>query len=185
MPTEAETRAALVREARTWLGTPYAPYGRTKGTGADCIFLEEVARAVLGTGKRYRNYSLLPRDRLIERHADRDLVLIACNCAEPCEGCARRGIGPGIRFEDLKPGRLALFTGRNPDEPQHFGMLARHPKFPEAVSFLHAMGRETSGGKVVEVTLTSRAEWRRPAAFRSFTRRLHKLYDFPGVAHVG
>lgn len=168
MRTEVETREALVIEARSWVGTPYAPYGRQKGTGADCIFLEAVGRAVLGFANRYRSYALVPRGRLIEQYADRDLMLAVCADHRP------------IRFADLKPGRLALFYGRNPDEPQHFGMLAPHPKFRGAITMIHALGREPDG-KVVEATITSRDEWARPSAQRSFTRRLYKLYDFPGV----
>lgn len=180
MRTEAETRAALVAEARSWVETPYAPYGREKGVGADCIFFEAVARTVLGIDKRYRNYSLVPKGRLIESYADRDLVLVACNCAEPCDDCKGKAVRRGVRFADLKPGRLALFYGRNPDEPQHFGMLAEHPKFAGAVTLIHANGREPAG-KVIEATLTSREEWSRRGATRSFTKRLHKLYDMPGV----
>lgn len=166
--TEAEIRDALVAETRTWIGTPYAPYGRTKGVGADCIFFEAVGRAVLGTRNRYRSYPLVPRGRLIEQYADRDLLLIAC---------ARDRT---IRFSDFRPARLALFHGRNPEEPQHFGMLAVHPKFPDAVTLIHAYGSEPRG-KVIEATLTSREEWGRPGAVRSFTGRLWKLYEIPEV----
>lgn len=32
-------RAAVVAEARSWLGTPYHPHGRLKGVGVDCAML--------------------------------------------------------------------------------------------------------------------------------------------------
>lgn len=35
-PEEAMQRAAVVAEAKTWLGTPYHPEGRIKGAGVDC-----------------------------------------------------------------------------------------------------------------------------------------------------
>lgn len=35
----------LITEARTWLGTPFAPQGRVKGLAADCPFLAAVAQA--------------------------------------------------------------------------------------------------------------------------------------------
>lgn len=35
----AESRAEILREARTWIGTPYREQGHMKGTGADCIGL--------------------------------------------------------------------------------------------------------------------------------------------------
>lgn len=34
--TEAEGRAAVVAEARSWVGTPYHDAGRVKGAGVDC-----------------------------------------------------------------------------------------------------------------------------------------------------
>lgn len=33
---EAEERAAVIREARAWVGTPYHAHGRLKGIGVDC-----------------------------------------------------------------------------------------------------------------------------------------------------
>lgn len=169
MPSEAEIRAALVAEARQWIGTPYTPYGRVKGKAADCIFHEVVGRDVLGFKHRYGNYPLLPRGREIEARADRDLILQASAEAGP------------IPFEALKPGRLALFVGNNPNEPQHFGMIADHPKFPGAKTLIHAMGREGGGGRVIEATFATAAEWGQRGAVRSVTRRLWKVYEFPGV----
>lgn len=37
--TEAEERAAVVAEARTWLNTPYRDCAMVKGHGVDCAFL--------------------------------------------------------------------------------------------------------------------------------------------------
>ncbi|HEY1710292.1 MAG TPA: NlpC/P60 family protein [Rhizomicrobium sp.] len=37
--SEADCRAAIVSEARSWLGTPYHPEGRIKGVGTDCGML--------------------------------------------------------------------------------------------------------------------------------------------------
>jgi len=34
--TEAEARAAIVREARSWVGTPFRHAARLRGAGADC-----------------------------------------------------------------------------------------------------------------------------------------------------
>lgn len=34
-----DKREAIAREALSWLGTPFAPYGATKGRGVDCIRL--------------------------------------------------------------------------------------------------------------------------------------------------
>lgn len=47
MATEAETRAAIVAEALSWLSTPYHHHGRIKGVGVDCAMLPaEVLEAV-------------------------------------------------------------------------------------------------------------------------------------------
>jgi cell wall-associated NlpC family hydrolase len=37
--TEAEERIAVVREARSWIGTPYHHAARVKGVGVDCAML--------------------------------------------------------------------------------------------------------------------------------------------------
>ena len=39
MRTEAELRARVVAEARSWLGTPYHHAARVKGAGVDCAML--------------------------------------------------------------------------------------------------------------------------------------------------
>lgn len=40
-------RAKVVEEAKSWLGTPYHPHGRIKGSGVDCAMLPaEVYEAV-------------------------------------------------------------------------------------------------------------------------------------------
>jgi cell wall-associated NlpC family hydrolase len=39
MNQEAGQRAAIVREARSWIGTPYHPQGDIKGAGVDCGML--------------------------------------------------------------------------------------------------------------------------------------------------
>ena len=36
MSNDSATRAAIVAEARTWLGTPYHHHARIKGVGVDC-----------------------------------------------------------------------------------------------------------------------------------------------------
>ena len=37
--TEVEARAAVIAEARSWIGTPYLHQGRVKGGGIDCAML--------------------------------------------------------------------------------------------------------------------------------------------------
>ena len=44
----AETRAAIVAEARSWLRTPYHHMGRVKGVGVDCAQLPAMVYAACG-----------------------------------------------------------------------------------------------------------------------------------------
>jgi NlpC/P60 family putative phage cell wall peptidase len=39
------SRAALIAEARTWLGTPFVPRAAVKGAGCDCVGLLNACRA--------------------------------------------------------------------------------------------------------------------------------------------
>jgi NlpC/P60 family putative phage cell wall peptidase len=39
MTRELETRAAIVAEAKSWIGTPYHEFARVKGAGVDCAQL--------------------------------------------------------------------------------------------------------------------------------------------------
>ena len=55
---EAEQRAAVVAEARRWLGTPYHHAARVRGAGVDCAMLPAAV---------YRTAGLIP-DFTIERY---------------------------------------------------------------------------------------------------------------------
>lgn len=46
--TEAEQRAAVVAEARTWLRTPYHPGAQVKGAGVDCAHLPLAVYVAVG-----------------------------------------------------------------------------------------------------------------------------------------
>jgi cell wall-associated NlpC family hydrolase len=46
--TEAEIRAAIVAEALSWEGTPYAARARIKGLGVDCAMLPAVVYHAVG-----------------------------------------------------------------------------------------------------------------------------------------
>lgn len=56
MPVESLEPAAVISEARRWLGTPFHHQGRKRGLGCDCAGL------VLGVGQALE---LLPRDLLV------------------------------------------------------------------------------------------------------------------------
>lgn len=160
-PTEAEKRDALEAECWKWLGTPYRDFGRSLGKAADCIFPEEVGREVIGYPLRHSSYSKLPKDRHLEQIADKDLEIVAAAKTGP------------ITDADLRHGDLALFYGRNPNEPQHFGMIARHRdrSLAHVRVLIHAAGGPV-GGRVVAQSFSNRPEW---------LAALCKIYRFPGV----
>lgn len=164
-------RDELVKECRTWIGTPVFPRGRKKGFAADCIFQEEVFRVVAGYDKRHVEYSLMPINRELERQLDADMVCVAVADGKP------------IKFDQLLPGRIALFVGRNPNEPQHVAMIADHQKTEGVKTIIHAYGTQRTGGQVVEHTLCSRESVRMNGEVRSILGLLWKLYDAPGVTH--
>lgn len=155
----SDLRAALVAEARSWIGTPFARYGRAKGRAADCIFLEEVGRAVGVYAGRNRNYSLQPAHGRLRARAEAELL--------------RRWEGPGDPRPALVPGRLALFHFATPTEPHHFGLIAPHPALAGVFTVIHAASdRFGDGGRVVEHSLSTSPRW---------LQRVSALYDFPGV----
>ena len=162
----SDTRDALVAEAREWLGTPWVAFGRRKGVEADCIFLEEVGRVVVGFRGRHTGYSMAPKDGHLQKYADAELRTVL-------ERPLDRRETPDIPVEAMLPGDLVLFRGRNPNEPQHFGMIAVHPaKGLEHVRTLIHAGGNRENGRVMEHSFSNSATW---------MRRLWKIYRFPGV----
>jgi NlpC/P60 family putative phage cell wall peptidase len=59
------TRAQVVAEARTWLGTQYRHQGRLKGVGVDCVGLVLGVAVALGVdGRDFTGYSRRPDGQL-------------------------------------------------------------------------------------------------------------------------
>lgn len=51
MTLSAEQRAAALREAATWVGTPWSHYAAIKGAGVDCVqFVVQVYKAIGAIG---------------------------------------------------------------------------------------------------------------------------------------
>ncbi len=152
---EAEIRAALQAEARTWLGTPFRKNGRAKGAGADCPFVEEVANAVFGLSMRHLDYSHMPKDGALAREIESSIH------AATGGGVVwlRPGPGPAPR-EILRPGDVALFTMADRRQPQHVGLLAAHPGLPGEITLIHAAGG-AGRGRVVEHRISGDPTWMR------------------------
>ncbi len=105
------TRAEIIAEARTWLGTPYHHQGRVKGVGVDCIGV--VGGTALNKGvdgaKEWANdpvlhcYGMTPDPRVLIGACDRLLVRIPLHTAMPGDVLV-------MAFEK---------------EPQHFGIITQ------------------------------------------------------------
>lgn len=130
-------RAAIVSEARTWLGVPYQHQARNRAVGVDCAGLViVVARAVGAVPADFdiSNYSAQPDGTLLDR----------------CGGLMSR-----IDIEAVQPGDIV--ATRFEADPCHLGILGdyRHG----GLSLIHALRARDGHGRVVEhrVDPTNRA----------------------------
>lgn len=126
-------RSAVVREARTWLGTPFQHQGRLKGQGVDCLgVVSAVGRALGVVDHDELDYGASPRPRRMGEGLRRHLIEIPI--------CA------------ALPGDVVWMAWRS--EPQHLGILTD-------IGILHAHSLVRDGaqeGRCVEHPLD--AEWR-------------------------
>lgn len=121
-------RAAVVAEARSWIGTPWVHQHRAKGVAVDCAGLViGVARALglLPAGFDVTGYG---------RHPDGSLIAV-------CDQHMRR-----IHGNDLQPGDVLVVAIEK--DPQHMGIVGdyRHG----GLSLIHAASK---AGQVVESRL--------------------------------
>lgn len=135
------TAADLIREARTWVGTPYKNGGAVKGAGCNCVTL--IARVGMDTG-------LIPPDWRPAKyvspqwwmHSNEEAILNELRGSDFCIEVALRAIVTGdvLAFGwDHRPvSHLAFCTATTPSQ-----------------TMVHA---ENTVGRVVEHTLAGR--WR-------------------------
>ena len=90
---EAEGRAAIVAEALTWIGTPYAPDAAIKGVGIDCAQLPLAVYQAVGLIDPAFKTGFYPQEWHI--HRDRERLL----------GVAG-GFGKLVPLAEIKPGDL-------------------------------------------------------------------------------
>lgn len=141
----------VIKEARTWVNTPYQHQAMVKGVGVDCVGL--IVGVGLQTGalrltehemKEYSGYGRLPNPRNMEKAMKRHLVELAL-------------------FE-MKEGDIAWLQWRQ-GLPMHLALVGTHKG---NMTLLHALG---DVGKVVEHTLTPQWDgrivsfWRYPELF--------------------
>lgn len=129
-------RAAIVEEARTWLGTPFQHQARLKGVGVDCLGLIGEVGAALKlpgteawrTSEEFRGYGPTPRP---------DLLLAACERYLDRIALASVGLG------DILLMAFKVF-------PQHFAIVSRvAPTYVIHAYPLGAVDRVTENGVAV------------------------------------
>lgn len=128
------TRAEVVAEARTWIGTNYAHQQRTKGVAVDCAGL------VIGVA---RNLGLVAPDFDIggyPRQPDGTMLI-------RCEELMTR-----VPMNRMDVGDVAVMTFEV--EPCHFAILGDY--HAGGLTAIHALLRRGGSGKVVEHRLDAR-----------------------------
>lgn len=137
-PSSDALRAAVVGEARRWLGTPYLHQARVLGVGCDCVGL--ILAAGIDSGVLcvpsaawvpFAAYSRTPNPRRIERA----LRLFLRPCDDPGEGdvgWCDWGMGPPMHLmirTILPDGRAGMIhaDGRGPKRVVEHGFAAEWP----------------------------------------------------------
>ena len=136
--------SAIVKSARTWLGTPYYHQASSKGIGADCLgLIRGVWRDCYGREPRSippytEDWAEPQRDEVLERAADEILTRVDRNTS-------------------IVAGELLLFRMRDGSIAKHLGIVAQTDPTP---TFIHAYTRHG----VVESSLS--IPWKRRVAGR-------------------
>jgi NlpC/P60 family putative phage cell wall peptidase len=103
-------QARIVRQARTWLRTPFHHQARLKGKGCDCLGL--IVGVVDELGLKDRNGKLLASYDEITYPTEPDGAYLTQRLTELLEE---------VPIAEAQPGDLALFKVR--DNPQHLAIL--------------------------------------------------------------
>lgn len=128
--SERSTRADIVAEARSWLGTPWQHQQQLRGVAVDC------GQLVLAVGKAC---GLLPADLVMEgygRTPDGTLLQV-------CDQHLDR-----ISEAQLQPGDVVVVAMI--DDPQHLGIVGDYRHGVGKLSLIHA---SSVAGRVIETRL--------------------------------
>ncbi|MDR3407932.1 MAG: hypothetical protein P4L68_05490 [Methylovirgula sp.] len=139
--SETEERAAVVAEARRWIGTPYHNCADLRGVGVDCGML--IVRVFVDTGLCApfdpRPY---PPDWHLHRSDERYLGFVFDRCAE---------------VEEPRPGDILVFR---------YGRCYSHGGIVTAATPLSIVHAFWPAGIVIEETLSRNAQLADPARRR-------------------
>jgi NlpC/P60 family putative phage cell wall peptidase len=153
MPSEAQLRAAVVAEARSWIDTPYRHQASLKGVGCDCGGLIRGVGEAAGVlsidplvWKRVGNYGRMPNPNRVRETLE--LFLTEIDAAAAGEG-------------DI------VWLAWREELPMHLALLASGPNGP---TLIHALADVGPQGRVVEHGFV--AEW---------PGRADSWWRYPGV----
>lgn len=121
------SRAAVVAEARTWLGTKWVHQHRTKGVGVDCGGLVIGVARVLGLvapDMDVNHYARVPDGTSLLAHCDAWMQRIAVDTIQPGDVLV-------LRFDT---------------DPQHLAIVADYVH--GGLSIVHALDRAGSGSVI-------------------------------------
>jgi NlpC/P60 family putative phage cell wall peptidase len=126
------TRADIVAEARTWLGTPFHHQARLKSVGVDCAgLIIGVARALdlVSPDFDVTAYQRSPDGLALLEHCNQHMIRTT--------------------REAMKPGDVIVIRWRQ--HPQHLGILGDY--LHGGLSLIHAFSDVNGRGKVIEQRL--------------------------------
>ena len=128
------TRAEIIAEARTWLGTPWVHQACCKGVGVDCLHLIAGVARAFGSPDAEKFFAT-QEWHSYGRHPDPEMMFAGCD-----------QLLDRIAIADALPGDvLVLRCGRH---PMHFGLLSAADKM------IHAW---LGAGRVIEQRID--AKW--------------------------
>lgn len=129
------TRAAVVAEARSWIGTPWQHQARAKGVGVDCAGLVIGVSRALGlvtAGMDVNHYARMPDGRSLLAHCDEWMRRIATAAVQPGDVLV-------MRFDE---------------HPQHIAIAADYAH--GGLAIVHALdSRDRKRARVVEHRLSA------------------------------
>ena len=132
------TRAEIVAEARTWIGTPWAHQASLRGVGTDCIGLVGGVAIACGIPEG-RRWAVDPACKGYGRMPDPAMLLRACDTYLDRIEIADAGLGDVLVFR----------PNENVVEPQHFGIKSRID--PPYVIHAYAQSRRVVENRIDDV----------------------------------
>lgn len=128
-------RAAIVAEARTWLGTPFHEQASVKGVGCDCLGLIMGVAAALG---------------LAAVHGELKAAAISYNPTRIDPALLKIGLGRHMdRIGAIEPGAVLLWKVGRPLKAQHLAIAI------DDVRMIHTWGKGKRTQKVIDAPIGS------------------------------